>query len=69
MPALVAGILAAVAPIVVTAGLAWWLARSARREIAASDGQLEGAGLATAGFALSAYSVLATAALVATALG
>jgi hypothetical protein len=69
VPALAAGVLAAAAPLIVTAALAFWLARTARREIAASQGQLDGAGFATAAFVLAVYSLIATSALVATALG
>ena len=68
-PALVAGITAALLPVVVTTVLAWWLARSARREIAASGGQLVGGGHAIWAYVLAGYSVLATAGLVASALG
>ena len=63
MPALVAGIGAAVAPIVLTAVLTWWLARAARREIVHSDGQLDGTGITTAAFVLAIYSLVATVAL------
>ena len=69
LPALIAGILAAALPIVVTAALAWWLSRSARREIAASDGQLDGSGFATAGLVLSIYSFIATVGLIVAGIG
>lgn len=63
-PALVAGIGAAAFPVVIPAALAWWLARAARREIGHSDGQLDGKGVTTAAYVLAVYSLVATVALV-----
>jgi hypothetical protein len=68
-PALVAGIIAAAFPIVVTAALAWWLGGAARTEIDASDQQLEGRGFATAARVLAVYSLVATVAVAVTAVG
>jgi hypothetical protein len=67
-PALVAGILGSALPVLLPAAVAWWLGRTARREIAASGGQLSGRGAAIAASVLAVYSVVATVAVVAGAL-
>ena len=68
VPALLAGLSGTVIPVVVPAALAWWLGRSAWREIASSGGQLGGRGFAVAAFVLAGYSLFATVALVASGL-
>lgn len=68
MAGLVAGISGAVVPVIVPAVLAWWLGRSTRHEITDSQGQLSGRGFSTAAFVLAGYSLLATIALVSSAL-